>query len=252
MDHIIYTAASGAKQILNQQAVIYNNLANATTIGFRAQISAMYAVPVESASGETTRTAVLATTPTSDFSTGMITTTGRTLDVALSEDYWLTVQSADGSEGYTKRGDLQVDGNGILMSSRYPVIGDTGPVVIPPGAQLFVGGDGSISIISEGEGPEALVLVARLKLVNPGSEVLLRGKDGLFRLSPDDKGAPRNLPPDENGRLVSGALEGSNASPLVSMVAMIDNARRYEMQLKVIETIDENAERANGLLSLQR
>lgn len=252
MDHIIYTAASGAKQILNQQAVIYNNLANATTIGFRAQISAMYAVPVGSASGETTRTAVLATTPTSDFSTGMISTTGRTLDVALKGNGWLTVQSEDGSEGYTRRGDLQVDGSGILMSGRYPVIGDSGPVVIPPGAQLFVGDDGSISIIGEGEGPEALVPVARLKLVDPGSEILLRGKDGLFRLAPDENGNPRKLPANESTQLVSGTLEGSNASPLVSMVAMIDNARRYEMQLKVIETIDENAERANGLLSLQR
>lgn len=251
MDRVLYTAMAGARQSLERQAVASNNLANLATSGFRAELSAARAVPVQGAGPLATRVSVAATTAGADFSPGTFTTTGRELDVALRGGAWLAVQDGAGAEAYTRRGDLQVDGNGMLTSAGRPVLGDDGPVLIPFGAQVFVGDDGTLSAIGEGENPDALVEIARLKLVDPGAQRFARGEDGLFRAAPGEDGEVRALPRDEDARVASGALEGSNVSAVDGMVALIDNARRYEMQLKVIEHADDNAQRANNLLSLQ-
>lgn len=250
MDRILYTAMSGARQSMEQQSVVSNNLANATTSGFRAQLYALRAVPVQGDGQLDTRTSVVASTPGADFRAGPINATGRDLDVALQGDAWLAVQAADGSEAYTRRGDLQVDATGMLTSGGRPVMGENGPVVVPLGASLSMGADGTISAIGAGEDPEALVQVARLKLVNGGDAELLRGSDGLFRSFSAASGVATPLAQDEQARLVSGSLEGSNVNPVESMVAMIDNARRYDMQFKVIESADENSRKADSLLSL--
>ncbi|WP_104201959.1 flagellar basal body rod protein FlgF [Billgrantia saliphila] len=249
MDRILYTAMSGAKQSMDQQAVVSHNLSNVSTSGFRAQLHAMRAVPVQG-EGAPTRVSVAASTPGSDFSPGPITHTGRELDVALQGDSWLAVQADDGTEAYTRRGDLEVDGDGLVTVMGRPVIGDGGPIIVPLGSSVSVGADGTLSAIGEGEGPEALVDVGRLKLVTPERN-LQRGEDGLFRLPPNAEGEVAALPADENARVAGGALEGSNVSAVEAMVAMIDVGRRYEMQMKVISTADENAQRANNLLSLQ-
>ncbi|MFP1682503.1 flagellar basal body rod protein FlgF [Alloalcanivorax sp. C16-1] len=245
MDRILYTAMSGAKQTMDRQAVVSNNLANASTAGFRAQLHALRAVPVQGDGLLPTRTSVMASTPGSDFSTGPVNATGRDLDVALQGNAWLAVQADGGGEAYTRRGDLQVDGDGVLNSAGRPVIGENGPILVPLGAALSMGADGTVSAIGAGEDPDALVRIGRVKLVDAGDAGLSRGEDGLFRAV---NGNP--LGRDENARLVSGALEGSNVSPIESMVAMIDNGRRYEMQMKVIESADQNDQRANSLLSM--
>ena len=249
MDRILYTAMSGARQSMEQQSVVSHNLANVDTAGFRAQLHAMRAVPVQGDGALATRVSVAASTPGADLATGSINQTGRALDVAIDGDGWLSVQAQDGSEAYTRRGDLQVDGNGLLTSVGRPVIGEGGPIQVPLGAQVSIGADGTISTLGAGEDPDALVPVGRLKLVNPPAGELARGDDGLFRAG--GQNAPAALPADENVRLASGALEGSNVSAVDAMVSMIDVARRYEMQTKVISTADENAQRANSLLSLQ-
>lgn len=251
MDRILYTAMSGARQSMEQQAVVGNNLANASTAGFRVQLQALRAVPVQGDGLLPTRTSVMASTPGADFSPGPVNATGRDLDVALQGNAWLAVQAADGGEAYSRRGDLQLDANGMLTSAGRPLIGDGGPIVVPLGAALSMGADGTLSAIGAGEDPEALVQVGRLKLVDPGETRLQRGEDGLFRAPPDAAGNVTPLPADENARLQSGALEGSNVNAVESMVAMIDNARRYEMQIKVIESADENARRADNLLSIE-
>lgn len=251
MDHVIYTAMGGASQTLDQQAVLSNNLANVSTSGFRAQLMTMRAVPVQGAGVMPTRVSVAASTPGADLAQGSIVATGRALDVAIKGDGWLAVQMPDGAEAYTRRGDLQIDNNGLLVNMGRPVIGEGGPVTVPLGAQVFIGGDGTLSAIGVGEDPDALVQISRLKLVAAGDDALVRGEDGLFHLPPDATGAVGALAQDDNVRVVSGALEGSNVSAIDSMVGMIDNSRRYEMQLKVIESADENAQRANNLLSLR-
>ncbi|MNN52989.1 Flagellar basal-body rod protein FlgF [compost metagenome] len=132
-----------------------------------------------------------------------------------------------------------------------PVIGDGGPLTVPLGSSVSIGSDGTLSAIGEGEAPDSIAEAGRLKLVSAAPGSLVRGEDGLFRSQPDANGVGMTLPADENLRLASGALEGSNVSPTAAMVAMIDNARRYDMQMKVIGSADENAQRANSLLSLQ-
>ena len=245
MDRILYTAMSGARQSMDQQSVVSNNLANASTAGFRGQMQALRAVPVQGDGALATRTSVMASTPGADFSAGPMNATGRDLDVAMQGDAWLAVQATNGDEAYTRRGDLQVDGDGVLNSAGRPVIGEGGPIIVPLGAKLSMGADGTLSAIGAGEDPDALVQIGRVKLVNGGNADLQRGEDGLFRAAGGALGI------DENARLVSGALEGSNVSPVESMVAMIDNGRRYEMQMKVIDSADQNAQRADSLLSIQ-
>ncbi len=245
MDHILYTAMSGARQSLDRQGVVSNNLANASTSGFRAQLHASRAVPVQGTGELPTRISVAETTPGADFTPGPVNATGRDLDVAMGKDAWLAVQAPDGDEAYTRRGDLQVDGDGLVNVAGHPVMGDGGPLIVPLGARLFVGADGTVSAISPGQDAENLVAVGRLKLVNGAEAKLTRGEDGLFRAEGG------NLQQDEAMTVTSGALEGSNVSAVETMVAMIDSARRYEMQMKVISSADENAQRANQLLSLQ-
>lgn len=249
MDRILYTAMSGARTSLEQQSVVSHNLANAATPGFRGQLLAMQSAPIEGG-GLATRTLAQSGTPVADFSPGPVSSTGRDLDVALRGDAWLAVQAADGSEAYTRRGDLQVDANGMLSVLGRPVIGEGGPLLVPLGSTLSIGTDGTISAIGAGENPDAIASVGRLKLVSALPGALVRGEDGLFRSQPDANGAGVALPADESLSVAPGALEGSNISPTEAMVAMIDNARRYDMQMKVISSADENAQRANSLLSL--
>lgn len=250
MDRLLYTAMSGASQTLEQQAVVSHNLANVSTTGFRAQLHAMRAVPVQGEARLDTRVSVAASTPGSDFTPGPITRTGRTLDVAIDGEGFLAVQAEDGSEAYTRRGDLQVDGNGLLMSNGRPVIGEGGPIQVPLEAELFMGADGTISGIGKGQGPDALAQIGRLKLVEPGAAGLVRGVDGLFRGPAGANGDAPPLPASEQVRIVGGALEGSNVNAVDSMVQMIDVARRYELQTRMITTADESAQQANSLLSL--
>lgn len=251
MDRMLYTAMSGAKHTMDQQSVVSNNLANVATSGFRAQLQAARSVPVEGDALLPTRASAVTTTPGTDYSQGPIERTGRSLDVAMQDDAWMAVLDEDGVETYTRRGDLQLDSDGVLTSVGRPVAGDGGPVVVPQGAQISIGADGTISAIPQGEGPEALVNVGRIKLVTPEEGELVRGEDGLFRAPPNEDGEPGGLAADEDARLVSGALEGSNVSAVDTMVTMIDAARRYDMQMKMLSSADENAQRANSMLSIQ-
>ncbi|UXZ53830.1 flagellar basal-body rod protein FlgF [Halomonas sp. 7T] len=251
MDRMLYTAMSGAKHTMDQQSVISQNLSNVSTAGFRAQLQAARSVPVMGDGALATRVSAVTTTPGTDFSQGPIERTGRSLDVAMQDNAWMAVLADDGTETYTRRGDLQLDNDGVLLSVGRPVMGDGGPIALPQGAQISIGADGTISAIPQGEGPEALVDVGRIKLVTPDEQGLTRGDDGLFRAPVNEEGAPGVLQADDEARIVSGALEGSNVSAVDAMVSMIDVARRYDMQMKMLSTADENAQRANSILSIQ-
>lgn len=246
MDPMIYTAMGGAKQTLDDQAVINHNLANVSTSGFRAQLSAVRSVPLEGPGSLATRTAVVGSTPMFDSTGGPINATGRPMDIALGDNNWLAVQGGDGNEAYTRRGDLNVDANGVLMSAGRPVLGDGGPIVIPLGAEITIGDDGTITMKGEGARSTELAEIDRIKVVNTEAQQLERGLDGLFRSV--DGGV---LGRDENAKIATGALEGSNVSAVEAMVAMISNQRKFDMQMKVIQTADENSQRANSLLSVQ-
>jgi flagellar basal-body rod protein FlgF len=245
MDRLIYTAMTGAKHILEQQATTSHNLANATTTGFRAQVDQFRAVPVQGAILPT-RAFVVDSTTGSDFRAGAIQHTGRELDVAVQGDGWIAVQAADGSEAYTRNGSLKMDENGLLQTrDGLTVMGDGGALSIPPGRNLTVARDGTISLVPDGSDATGLTSVGRLKLVNPPAAELVRGDDGLFRLK---GGTPASA--DPNVMLVSGALESSNVNVVDEMVNMISLARQFEMQIKLLQHAESNDGKAAQLLSL--
>ncbi|MCE0826246.1 MULTISPECIES: flagellar basal body rod protein FlgF [Buttiauxella] len=250
MDHAIYTAMGAASQTLNQQAVTASNLANASTPGFRAQLTALRSVPIEGLSLPT-RTLVTASTPGVDMSQGQLDYTQRPLDVALQQDGWLAVQSADGTEAYTRNGNMQVSPAGQLTIGGQPVMGEGGPIAVPQGAQLTIAADGTISALNAGDQPNTVAPIGRLKLVKATGQEVVRGDDGFFRpsaLAQATRGA--TLQADASISLMPGVLEGSNVKPVEAMTDMIENARRFEMQMKIISSVDENEQRANQLLAM--
>ena len=245
MDRLIYTAGSGAKHILEQQATTSTNLANVTTTGFRAQIDAFRAIPVVS-EGMPTRAFVSNATVGSDYSSGPLQMTGRDLDVALRGKGWIAVTTADGSEAYTRHGGLQMNANGLLQTARGDTVqGDGGPISIPPEVTVSIGGDGTVSTIATSTKPGAATILGRLKLVNPPEADLVRGDDGLFRLK---DGA--TAPVDPLVTVTGGALEGSNVSPIESMVTMIALARSFETQMSLMKNAENNAAKATQILAL--
>lgn len=244
MDHAIYTAMSAANAALNRQAVTSNNLANTSTTGFRAQLAAFRSVPVEGPSFAT-RTLVAESTPYNDNTMGPVNHTGRSLDVSLPQDGWLTVAMPDGSEGYTRNGGIQVDNEGALSVNGYPLMGDGAALVVPPQSSVTIAPDGTISTLGAGDEPNAVVPVGRIKMVNAASQDLVHGDEGLFHAA-----AGGALPVDQDMRLSPEALEGSNVSPVKAMADMIANSRGFDMNMKIIQTADENAKQANQLLSI--
>ncbi|MHA6310918.1 flagellar basal body rod protein FlgF [Pantoea sp. S-LA4] len=250
MDHAIYTAMGAASQTLDQQAVTASNLANASTPGFRAQLNALRAVPVNGWSLPT-RTLVTASTPGADMSQGTMDYTERPLDVAVQQDGWLAVRTADGSEAYTRNGNMQISPNGTLTIQGNPVMGDGGPIVIPQGAEITIAADGSITGLNAGDAPNATVQLGKLKLVRATGKEVQRSDDGMFRptaATQATRGAA--LQADPTMQVMPGVLEGSNVKPVETMVDMIANARRFEMQMKVITNVDENEQKANQLLNM--
>ena len=242
MDRLIYTAMSGAKHLLYRQDTLANNLANAGTTGFRAETTALRAVPVRGAEAGT-RVSTVETTIGTDFTPGPMQTTGRDLDVAIQGAGWLAVQANDGSEAYTRAGNLQVSPEGVLqLPNGLQVLGDGGPITLPVNSQILIGNDGTISAKTPGQ--TAVNQVGRLKLVNPPTDTLVKGTDGLFRTK---EGGDAEV--DPNVRLVSGQLEGSNVNAVDAMIGMISAARQFEMQMKLLDSAQQNESKASSLLS---
>ncbi|MCW5635053.1 MAG: flagellar basal-body rod protein FlgF [Rubrivivax sp.] len=241
MDRLIYLAMAGAKATMQRQDVLAHNLANASTTGFRAEMQAFRAVPVQG-SGASTRVYALESTVGYDDRAGPVQSTGRALDVAPQGRAWLAVQALDGTEAYTRAGSLQVSAEGQLVTpTGLPVLGDGGPIAVPAGAALEVAADGTITASTGNGKPQP---VGRLKLVTP-EEPMQRGTDGLFRAGGDGG----DLPADPAARLQSGALEGSNVSAVETMVAMIAAARQFEQQMKVLQGAEQREQGAQKLLA---
>jgi flagellar basal-body rod protein FlgF len=239
MDRLIYLAMSGAKATMQRQETLANNLANVSTVGFRAELAAFRAVPVEG-SGASTRVYSLESTPGYDASPGQVAATGRNLDVAMRGASWLAVQGRDGTEAYTRGGSLDVDAEGQLVtSSGLLVLGDGGPIQVPPETQVSIAADGTVSATAANGRSTS---IGRLKLVTPEAP-LARSSDGLFRAGDGELAA------DASARLQDGALEGSNVSAVETMVQMIAAARQFEAQMKILTTAEGDEKVAAQLLS---
>jgi flagellar basal-body rod protein FlgF len=238
MDRMIYLSMAGAKASMQRQDVLANNLANASTNGFRAELQAFRAVPVRG-DGASTRAYALETTIGYNAEPGVFNSTGRNLDVAMQGNAWLAVQGLDGTEAYTRAGAIDVNAEGLLvLRNGLQVMGDGGPITVPPDSEVMIGGDGTVTAKLPTGNP---INIGRLKLVTPEAP-LTRSTDGLFRAADGD------LPADPNARLQDGVLEGSNVSAVETMVSMIAAARQFEQQMKLLQIAQTQGQQSAKLL----
>jgi flagellar basal-body rod protein FlgF len=243
MDRMVYVAMSGAKSMMQRQDVLANNLANVNTPGFRAETVAFRTVPLQGP-GLPTRAFVAESTTGADLTPGNITATGNPLDVALLGQGWLAVQANDGTEAYTRAGSLTVDAQGNLETrTGLPVMGDGGPITVPPGNALTIAADGTITATPL-SGTKTPVSLGRLKLVNPPAADITRGADGLFRLK---SGAAADA--DPTVRVATGNIEGSNVNPIEAMTGMISLARQFDLQTKMITAAENAAQKGSQVLA---
>lgn len=232
MDRMIFLAMSAARQTMNGQAQAANNLANANTTGFKADFDAYRSMPLFG-EGHPSRVFALAERPGVDFSTGTIERTGNDLDVAINGNGFIAVQAPDGSEAYTRAGEFQLTPTGQLLTmDGLPVLGNGGPIALPPSQAVTIGTDGSITTRPIGQEANTLAQVDRIRLVKPVDlGLVVKGEDGLFR---QKDGQP--MPIDATVTVTQGALERSNVNPVTQMITMIENARQYEMAVKAMDT----------------
>jgi len=244
MDRAIYIAMTGAREVTRQQAAVAHNLANLSTTGFKSEMNVFRALPVVG-EGAPTRAFVLATTPTTDYSSGVLQATGRNLDVAVNGPGWIAVRDASGQEAYTRMGDLQTSANSVLQTGTgLTVQGDGGPIAIPPDQQILIGKDGTVSSVPVGQNQNTVTIAGRIKLVNPPEPDLVRGDDGLFRIKSGQPG-----PADGNVTLAVGVLETSNVNPTDALVRMISLGRQFDMQMRVLNAANEDHKNADKIIA---
>lgn len=245
MDRLIYTAMTGARQAFEQQAGVAHNLANVSTIGFRAMEHRFRAVQVQG-EGLPTRAFVADASVADVFEQGPMMATGRQLDVAVQGQGWIAIEAPGGGEAYTRAGNLQVSAAGQLQTAGGAnVLSDGGTIAIPPDNSITIASDGTVSVVPLFDVPNNVNVVGRIKLVNPPENTLARGDDGLFRTR---NGQPAQA--DEDVRLAPETLEGSNVNAVDSMVSLISLARQFEMHIKMLQSADSNATKANQVLSM--
>jgi flagellar basal-body rod protein FlgF len=243
MDRGLYVSMTGAKQIMQAQAVNNNNIANANTTGFRADMVSFTSEPVYGP-GYATRVNAVAGDSGTDFSSGVLLSTDRPLDIAVAGKGFITVKGADGKEAYTRAGDLQVTAAGaVTTSTGLEVMTETGPLIVPPATSVTIGGDGTVSVVPLGLSAAAQSQIDRIKLVNPPTRDLKKGEDGLLRLKSGAK-----APTDETVTVQSGMLETSNVNAAQSLVSMIELQRLYEFQIKSMNSADTNEQSAERMM----
>lgn len=244
MDHFLFTAMTGAKQISWAQQSNANNLANASTTGFKQDLADARAMPVFGP-GLPTRVYAMTERPTTDFTPGGLISTGRELDVALKkEDTFFAVLDKNGVESYTRQGNLQITETGLLTTGTgLSVVGDGGPINLPPADKIDIGTDGTITVHPLGQPEDVTVVVGRIKMVKPDLSQVYKNEQGLI--------VPKNGQPFEpsgEAYLVNGMLEGSNVNVVAAMTTMIDLSRQYEMQVKMMKTAKDLDESSSQLL----
>lgn len=245
MDKMLYISMTGASQNTKALQAHANNLANVSTSGFRRDFEQARSMPVFG-DGLPARAYAMTERPGTDFTHGTLQETGRDLDVAVQGDAWIAVQSPDGSEAYVRTASMQIDAFGILRTSAgLPVMGNAGPIAVPPEQKVEIGQDGTISIRALGETPDVMAEVDRIKLVLPDRGQLQKMQDGLVRGKDGQEFAP-----DANARLVSGFTESSNVNAVAEMTSMLSLSRQFELHVKMMRTAEENASSVARIMQL--
>lgn len=243
MDKLLYTSMAGAVHNNRAQSLHANNLANVNTTGFRADLAQARAMPIYGA-GHPDRVFALTENPATSLREGVWEATGNPLDLAVQGKGFIAVQAPDGTEAFTRAGDLQTDALGVLRNGAgHPVVGGGGPIAVPPYESITIGADGTVSIRPQGQGPDALVLVDQIKLVAPDADEIVKGQDGLLRRR--DGAIEAN---DPLVRVSSGFVERSNVNGVEEMISILGLARQFEVQVKMMSTADENAQSASTML----
>lgn len=246
MDRALYIAMTGAKNNMMAQTIRANNMANLNTSGFKADFEQSRSMGVYYGDGQPTRAYALTETPQADFESGPMQTTGNPMDVAIWGDGFIAVQSPDGSEAYTRAGNLAIDAAGTLRTANgLAVIGNSGPISLPPLDKIEIGSDGTVSVIALGQTAETMVESNRIKLVKPDIKNLEKSPDGLFR---QRDGLTATA--DASVRVKGGVLEGSNVNAMSEFTQILTLARQFDMQLKLMKTTEENATASAQLLQM--
>jgi len=246
MDRLVFAAMTGARSALGQMAITANNLANASTPGFREQIAAFRAVPM-GGDGANTRAFALDTTPWANFQAGVFESTGNPFDVALQGDGFFVVRRPDGREALTRAGNFRTNLAGeLITASGLPVLGDAGPIVIPPNSSPPQIGDDGTVVVFDGTSPQPQIL-GKIRLVKPDPKALSRSGDGLFEVA-----NVQSLTSDPSLAAKQGFVEGSNVSVAAAMVALVGQQRLFDLNVKMIQNADANARSANGIMTLSR
>lgn len=245
MDRLVHTAMTAMRGAMARQTAIANNLANANTTGFRAEI-ANASTRWLNGPGVNARAQASEQVIAADMASGTVTQTGNPLDIALNGDALLTVQAPDGDEAYTRRGDLKMSESGLLTTGDgHPVLGEGGPITLPPADSITIAKDGGIWIVPQGGDPAQSQQIDKLKLASPQGSQIAKGLDGLFR---EKNGGV--LPSDPDATVTAEALEGSNVNPTLALVQMIEASRGWETQMKLVSTAKEMDDGGASLMRL--
>ncbi|CAI8814145.1 MULTISPECIES: flagellar basal body rod protein FlgF [Pseudomonas] len=245
MDKMLYVAMTGASQNALAQKAHANNLANISTSGFQRDLEQARSMPVFGDSFPA-RAYAMTERPATDFSPGSMQETGRDLDIAIGGDGFIAVQAPDGSEAYVRTASLNIDGLGVLRAGNgMPVMGNGGPIAVPPEQKVEVGQDGTISIRAMGEGPRVMAEVDRIKLVNPDLKNMTKGLDGMIHTK---NGQPAAA--DANVQVVSGFLESSNVNAVEEMTSVLALSRQFELHVKMMTTAKEGDEAMARVLQI--
>jgi flagellar basal-body rod protein FlgF len=245
MDRIVHASLSALRGAMARQATTANNLANAGTTGFRADVSAAQATMLQ-AGGQVFGGRATSQVLSADMSAGTVTQTGRDLDIAMSGDAMLAVQAPNGDESYTRRGDLQITDSGLVTTGDgHPVLGEGGPLTLPAAESVRIDNDGTVWVVPQGGDPANPTKVDRLRLASPTGSEIVKGLDGLFRV----KGGGA-LPQDPEARLVSRSLEGSNVNSTQALIDMIEASRAWDTQLNLITSAKDLDTSAADLMRL--
>jgi flagellar basal-body rod protein FlgF len=245
MDRVLFVVANGGKQLMHAQTLNAHNLANANTVGFQQDLANSRSQLI-SGSGLDSRAFATTEDAGVTFDKGQMQSTGRPLDVAVNGDGWIAVQSPDGSEAYTRAGNLKININGQLVTgANHPVLGDSGPIVVPEHEKVEIGIDGTVSVRPIGQQPNTLAEVGRIKIVSPEHDNIVKGGDGLLRTKDGSAAEPAT-----EVTLVSGVLESSNVNTIEAMVNMISLARQFEVQVKIMQTAEQMDEHTTKIMNL--
>lgn len=245
MDKMLYVAMTGASQNALAQRAHANNLANISTSGFQRDLEQARSMPVFGDSFPA-RAYAMTERPATDFSPGAMQETGHDLDIAIGGDGFIAVQAPDGSEAYVRTASLNIDALGVLRAGNgMPVMGNGGPIAVPPEQKVEIGQDGTISIRAIGEGPRVMAEVDRIKLVNPDVKTLNKGLDGMIHTK---SGQPADA--DANVQVVSGFLEASNVNAVEEMTSVLALSRQFELHVKMMTTAKEGDEAMARVLQI--